>query len=182
MKTKKTILTSVILIVIITVFLIVYPMIRIDSGERLIVFNYNGDYSKYDVNHSYGELYCYNEEFDVSIKSFEVKRFLFFYSVSMEYIEGDFRETQFVLEEEYINDFLKNAKIIENESSIDISSLIKGKNVIVGNTRYTGNDYTDCILYKLHDKYEEMFVFTVDDLLIIQVGSPDELPKFIAYK
>ena len=81
-----------------------------------------------------------------------------------------------------IENFIKNAKICENDKNIDIASLIEGKEVIVGNTRYTGNDYTTVIFYELDGRYEEMYVFIVDDLLVIQVGSPDELPKFIAYK
>ena len=91
---------------ILTGFLIAYPFIKIDTGNTLIICNYNGDFSKFDKNHSYNELYCYDEERDISINSFDVKNFLFFYTVSMNYIEGDFRKTQFVLKESYIENFL----------------------------------------------------------------------------
>ena len=100
----------------------------------------------------------------------------------MNYIEGDFRETQFVLEESYIENFLNNAEIISNDNNIQLVSLIEGKTAIVGNTRYVGNDYNNGIFYKLDGRHEELYVFNVDDLLVIQVGSPDELPKYIAYK
>lgn len=179
-KTLIFILSSIILLIV--TFLIAYPFIEIDTGNRLIVCNYDGDFSEYETNQSYNELYCYNEERDISIRNFEVDNFLFFYTVSMEYIEGDFRETQFVLEESYINNFLQNAEITDNSENIRLASLIEGKTAIVGNTRYLGNDYTHGIFYKLDGKYEEMYVFYVDDLLVIQVGSPDELPKYIAYK
>jgi hypothetical protein len=36
--------------------------------------------------------------------------------------------------------------------------------------------------YKLDDKYEELYVFYLDDLLVIQVGNTDEGPKYIAYE
>ena len=59
---------------------------------------------------------------------------------------------------------------------------VKGKKAIIKNKRYTGNEYDKGIFYQLDGKYEELYVFYVDDLLVIQVGSPDELPKFIAYE
>jgi hypothetical protein len=100
----------------------------------------------------------------------------------MKYVSGDVRETEFILEEAYIKSFLQNAEITENINNIDLAALIEGKKAIVGNTRYVGNDYENGIFYKLDGRYEEMYVFYKDDLLIIQVGSPDELPRFIAYK
>ena len=179
---RKTVLAFIIIPLIIVALLIIYPFIEFDTGEKLVRCSYTGDFSEYDVNHSYNELYCYNEKYDVSIKSFNVEKILFFYTISMEYIEGDFRETQFVLDESYIKDFLENAEIVSNEKNIDLSSLIEGKTAVVGNTRYTGNDYDNEIFYKLNGKYGELYVFESDGLLVIQVGSPDELPKFIAYK
>lgn len=173
---------AVLIGVLLVVGLVIYPNIEIDTGEKLIACNYNGDFSKYDENHSYNEIYAYNEKYDVSIRTFDVSNFLFFYVISMEYVEGDVRETEFILEESYIEHFLKDAQIKENEKNIDLAKLIEGKEAIVSNTRYTGNEYDYGIFYKLDGKYEELWVFHVDDLLVIQVGSPDELPKFIAYK
>ena len=168
--------------IILGVFIIAYPFIKIDTGNKLIICNFDGDFSEYDINHSYNEIYCYNEERDISIKNFEVNNFLFFYTVSMDYIKGDFRKMQFVLPESYIEDFLNNAEIIENENNIQLASLIEGKTAVISDKKYSGNDYTNMIFYKLNGKEEEMSIFTVGDLLVIQVGSPDELPKFIAYK
>lgn len=179
---KRWLIPLVIAAVLIAAFLIVYPHIVIDTGEKLIVCNYSGDFSQYDKNHSYNEIYCYNEEYDVSIRSFEVKRFLFFHTIHMEYVKGDFRERQFVLSESYVEHFLAEAEIVENENGIDLAELTEGRRAVVGNKRYTGNDYTNGIFYRLDGKYEEMYVFYVDELLVIQVGSPDELPRFIAYE
>ena len=90
--------------------------------------------------------------------------------------------TEWQLEEEYITNFINNAEIIENENNLDIEKLIKEKKAIVSNTRYTGNEYDTSIFYKLDGKEDIMYVFYQDDLLILQVGSPDEATKFIAYK
>lgn len=179
---KKWMKVILIVVVLLAIALIIYPNIKIDTGDRLIVCNYTGDFSEYEQNQSYNEVYCYNEEHDVSIYTFDVKNFLFFHVISMEYVEGDVRETEFILEESYITNFLENAEIKYNDNNIDLAKLIEGKDAIVGNTRYLGNDYTNGIFYVLDGKHEEMYVFYVEDLLVIQVGSPDELPKFIAYK
>ena len=180
MKSWKKILVALVLLVALA--LVIYPHIVIDTGDRLIVCNYDGDFSEYETNQSYNEVYCYNEKYDVSICTFDVSNFLFFHVISMEYVEGDVRETEFILEESYITHFWENAEIEDNENNIDIAQLIEGKEAIVGNTRYLGNDYINGIFYVLDGKYEEMYVFYADDLLVIQVGSPDEQPRYIAYK
>ena len=172
----------IILAALIAVGLVIYPNIEIDTGEKLIVFNYDGDFSEYDDNHSYNERYAYYEKYDISIRNFDVNNFLFFHMISMEYIKGDIRQTEFILEETYVKNLVENGEIIENEKNIDLAKLIEGKEAIVSNTRYLGNDYDNSILFKLDGEYEELWVFYVDDLLVIQVGSPDECPRFIAYK
>lgn len=179
---KVLIIIPSIIVVLIVAFLLVYPHIEIDTGSELIRFSYTDDLSEYEENASYNELYFYNEKHDVSIRTFNVKKFLFFYVIEMECIPGDFREVQFVLEESYIADFIENADIEEAPDGFDLAALIEGKEAVVGNTRYTGNDYEYGVFYELNGRYEEMYVFYADDLLVIQVGSPDELPKFIAYK
>ena len=63
-----------------------------------------------------------------------------------------------------------------------MAELIKGRKAIEGNKRYLGNEYNLSMTYKLDDKYEELYVFYLDDLLVIQVGNTDEGPKYIAYE
>ena len=179
MKSKMVIL---IFVVISVVAMIIYPNILIYTGEKLIACRYSDDISEFDQNQTYNENYSYYEEKDVSISNYDIKNFLCFYIIEMEYVKGDMREEEFVLQEEYITRFLTEAKIVENESNIDLAKLIDGKTPIVGNTRYTGNDYEQAIYYVLDEREEELYVFYVDDLLVIQVGSPDESPKYIAYR
>ena len=79
---KKTIIIIAIiasaLVLLLAAFLIAYPHIEIDTGEKLIRCSYSDDFSEYDDNHSYNEVYAYNEKHDVSIRTFETKKFLFF--------------------------------------------------------------------------------------------------------
>lgn len=180
MKTWKKLF--IIAAIAIAVFLVIYPNIEFDTGEKIIKCSYTGDFSEFEKNQSYDERYCYNEERDISIYTFDVDNFLFFYVISMEYEDGDMRETQFVLEETYIRNFLENAEIEYNDNNINIAELIEGKEAIVGNTRYLGNDYNNAIYYILDGWHEVLYVFYVDDLLVIQVGNSDEGPRYIAYK
>ena len=44
------------------------------------------------------------------------------------------------------------------------------------------DDYENMIEYTLNGENQILYVFYVDDLVVIQVGLSDEGPKFIAYK
>ena len=182
-KKVKIIIAILIVIILLAVSLfLIYPNIEFKKNGKFYACRLSEDFSEFEENASYGELYFYNEKNDISLKNFEAKNFLCFYVFSFDYIDGDFRETQFMLEEEFIEDWLENAEIEENPQNIDVAKLIKGKTAVVGNTRYTGNDYDSCIVFKLDGKWGEMYVFESDGMTVIQVGSPDELPKYIAYK
>jgi uncharacterized protein YxeA len=179
---KRILIALLALAVLILAGLLAYPFVEIDTGEKLIRCSYSDDFSAYDRNHSYNEAYCYYEKRDVSIRTFAVKKFWFFYTIHMEYVKGDVRKTQFVLEESYIQSFLSRAVITDNESGIDLAALIEGREAVVGNTRYHGNDERWALYYELDGEYGEMYIYYADDLLVIQVGSPDEQPRFIAYR
>ncbi len=180
-RPKKLLITVALILVVICIFLIIYPQIEFRKGSKLFVCQYSENFGEFEKNPSYNELYFYNEKRDISIKSFNIKKFLFFYVLELGFVEGDARETQYILEEEYITNWLKNAVITDNPDNIDVAKLIEGKTAIVSNKRYN-NDEKQSIFYELDGKYDEMYIFYVDDLLVIQVGSPDENPKYIAYK
>lgn len=171
-----------IILFVLVVFLVIFPFILIDTGDRLIKFSYDGDVSQFEDVSCYDESYFYVEERDVSISSFDFKKFLFFHVTVMEYEIGNVCDTEYLLEESYIDKFLNNAVIMSNEKNISLDKLISGKSAIVGNTRYFGNDYENMIEYILDGEYEIMYVFYDKGLLVIQVGLSDEGPKFIAYK
>ena len=181
MKKKGIIILSVILVVI-ALCLIIYPSIEFTHKGRLIRLSYSNDLTEYEENASYDETFFYYEKRDISLKTFDIKKFLCFYVISMAYEKGNLADTQFLLEEEYIKNFLENAKITDNEKNIDLAKLIEGKTAIVESKRYLGNDYETAIYYELDGKEDVMYIFYADDLLVLQIGHSDEGPKFIAYK
>ncbi len=180
-KLKKFFIAICVLLALIIAVLIVYPHIEFRKNNKLYVCSFSDDFSEFEENASYNELYFYNEQRDISIKTFDVKNFFCFYLFTFEYEEGDMRETQFILEEKFIDYWLKNAEITENPDNIDIGKLIEGKKAIVGNTRYYTDEEKSCIFYELDGEYGELYVFQSEGLTVIQVGSPDESPKYIAY-
>ncbi len=179
-KIKWIIIAVIVFIIAVSFF--IYPNIEFKKDGKLYVCSYSDDFSEFEENAGYNELFFYNEKRDISVKTFDVKNFLFFYLLTFEYEEGDLRKTQFVLEEEYIEYWLNNAEINDNSNNIDIAELIRGKKAIVGNKKYSGNEYNNGIFFELDGRYDEMYVFESDGLTVIQVGSPDESPKYIAYK
>lgn len=174
------IISSIIFLLVLILFLL--PFIKIDTGSKLMYISYSDYINEYEDNLCYHESVSYYEKKDISITSIDIEKFLIFYLFNIEYEKGNLCDTEYLLEEEYIENFINNAEIIDNPENIDIESLIEGKTAIVGNTRYLGNDYETFIDYKIDGKDEVMYVFYEDDLLIIQVGYPDETTKFIAYK
>lgn len=179
---KKLLIWSAAALVLLAACLAVYPTITFDTGEAIVALRYSDDFSEFETNPAYGENYFYNEKWDVSICSFEVDNFLFFHVITMEYAEGDAGETEYLLEESYIEHFLSSAIIEDNPDSIDLSALIQGKEAILGNTRYPNSENYQCISYILDGRHELLFVYYVDDLLVLRVGWMDEGPKFIAYR
>lgn len=169
-------------IIIMVGFLVLFPMVELDDGKKIIKFSYSDDISEFEVNSCYNESYFYNEKRDISIYDFEFKKLLFFHAIVLNYEAGNVCDTEYVLEEKYINNFLANAIIEENNNNIDLAELIDGKTAIVGNIKYFGNDYLNSIDYILDGKHEKLYVFYVDDLFVIQVGLSDEGSKYIAYR
>lgn len=180
MKRKlKFIIPIVILLIIIFLTL---PMFELKTDKKLYAIRYTEDYSEFETNGCYDESYYYNRKHDISIYNYKHTRFLFLNFYSFDYKEGNVCKTEYQLEESYIKDFIEKATITYNSHNLDIKSLIEGKKAIVGNSRYSGNNYEMVITYTLNNRHETMYVFYQYDLLIIQVGLSDEGPKFIAYK
>lgn len=180
-KLKITVSIITILLILTTIFLIL-PTFEIKTNKKLYAIRYKEDYSEFETNSCYSESYYYNEKHNISLSSFNHRKFLFFNFYSFDYVQGNVCETEYQLEESYIKDFIENATIKYNSHNLDIEKLIEGKTAIIGNTRYLGNDYNISIDYILNKKHQTMYIFYQQDLLIIQVGLSDEGPKFIAYQ
>ena len=185
MKTreKRLLLFSLLCIfLVLLAVVLIYPRLEWKRSGKLYACRFSDDFSEFEENPSYNELYFYNEKHDVSLNHFQAKRFWFFYVLSFDYVEGDVRDTQFRLEEEYIKRWLEHAEIKENEKNINLAKLIENKTAVVGNKRYSGNEYDNSITYVLDGKWETLYVFESEGLTVIQVGFSDELPKYIAYR
>lgn len=179
----KLIITLVILLAISISVYFIYPTIEFKKDGKLYVMTFKEDWSEWEENMCYSESYSYNKKRDISIYNWELKARGFFKYFILEYKKGNVCETEYVLEEEYINRVIKEAKIIENKGKVKLSKLIKDKQAIVGNKRYPWNDNYNYIGYELDGKYNEMYISKNEDgLIIIQVGNSDEGPKYIAYK
>jgi hypothetical protein len=179
---KKIISITLAFIFICLAVLLIYPKIEFQKNGKLYACRFSDDFSEFEENASYNELYFYYKKRDISLKTFNVDKFLCFYVLSFDYVEGDMRKEMFKLEEEYIENWLKNAEITENPNNIDVAGLIEGKTAIVKPKRYSGNNYENSIYFKLDGKEEVMYVFESNGLTVIQVGFSDESPKYIAYK
>ena len=167
----------------ILLFFMIVPFIKYKDNNTITYIAYKDHSFKYDEDIlCYNESYFYNKDMDISISHVEVKKYLFFYLTTIHFKDGNVCDYEYYLEESYINNFINNAEIIENNNNLDISKLIEGSRAIVSNKLYIGNDYLSDIWYKLDGKYGELYVFYVDDLLVIQVGSRDDGAKFIAYE
>lgn len=179
---KKIIIISIVVLFIGLLFALI-PYIKIDIGSKIIYLKYN-DFidEEYENDMCYHESVSYVKSKDISINKINIEKKFIFYLFTLEYVNGNLCDTEYLLEESYIENFINNAEIIYNSHNIDIKKLIEGKTAVVSNTRYTGNEYDTFIEFKLDNKYEIMYVFYNDDLLILGVGSPDESTKFIAYK
>lgn len=178
-KRRTTVIAAVLVIGLIV---LIYPNIEFKTENKLYSCSFTDDFSEFEENPSYNELYFYNDRHGISLNNFQVKNFLCFYLFSFDYMEGNVRETQFVLKEEFINYWLKNAEIKENESNIDIAKIIENKTAVVGNKKYPGNEYDKSITYVLDGEWKTLYVFESEGLTAIQVGSPNESPRYIGYK
>ena len=179
---KKKIIIIVSIIFILLVFVSLIPLIKIDKNNTIKYISFSNDISEYDEVTCYDDGMSYYKKKDITIKDIDIEKKLFFYFFTIKYENGNLCESEFILEETYIENFIKNAEIINNEKNIDLYRLIKNKKAIIKNKRYSGNDYETFIEYKLGGKEEIMYIFYADNLLVIQVGHSDEGPKFIAYK
>ena len=179
---KKKIYIGIAGFVLLTAFLVVYPKIEFLTENELIAFRYSDDISEFETELSLDENYMYYDKYDISIHEINIKKIGFFYMIRMKYIEGNYCETEFLLEESYVADFLERAVIEYSSHDVDVAALIEGKEAIVGNIRYFTDEEKMRIEYSLDDVYEVMYLFEAEGVLVIQVGEIDEGPKFIAYK
>lgn len=187
---KKVVTIVIVILIILGILLGIYPFIEFERDGYLYMMSYakdefeSEDYKEIETDIScYDESYFYNKDKDLTIDTFEYKKVLFFKYFKVKIQKGNICDSEFILEESYIERFLKEATIEEGSDNVDLAKLIKGKKAIIENKRYPWSDEGYYIGYRLDKKHEEMYIYTNEDgLLIIQVGASDEGPKYIAYK
>ena len=106
--------------------------------------------------------------------------FLWYHKLTFE--EGNVCDYEFYIEEKDFLYIITKGEIVENEDKLDLSKMIKGKEAIVGNTRYPWVENYKYMSVKIDGKFLEIYVTERDGLLVIQLGNSDEGPKYIAYK
>ena len=179
----KLIITLIVLVVISLVVYFIYPTIEFTKDNKLYVMTFKEDWLEWEENMCYDESYSYNKKRDISIYDWKLKARGPFKYFILEFKKGNVCASEYILEEEYIERVIKEAKIVENKDGVKLSKLIKNKEAIVGNTRYPWNDNHHYIGYELDGEYKEMYVSKNEEgLLIIQINNSDEGPKYIAYK
>ncbi|MDD5888346.1 MAG: hypothetical protein PUC82_02535 [bacterium] len=181
MQKKRIFIIIGIILLTICLALIIYPHIEYQKNGKLYVYSYSEDYTSWEENSCYDDGVSYNKKRNITIKNIELKEFLFFKLFIMDYEDGNLCEKEYYLSENYIKKVIKNAHIIENEHNINLDELIKNKIALELNRRYSLPDNYDVITYKISSKIENMFIYNIENLLVIQIGFSDENPKYIAY-
>jgi hypothetical protein len=179
---RKVIIGIAVGIVLVGICLLLYPTIEIQTSNQMIAFRYTDYIDEFETELSSDERYGYYAEKDVSVNNYQFHKFWFFHVITMDYIDGNYCETQYQLEESYIKAFVEHAEITENDKGVDIAKLIEGKTAVVGNTRYSRTEHDAVVYYILNGKEEVLYVYYSDELLVIQVGDTDEGPRYIAYR
>ncbi|MBQ7105796.1 MAG: hypothetical protein IJN90_08060 [Bacilli bacterium] len=185
MKKKIFMFITIFLIIVIVLFIgyLSLPLFEFRNDNKLYVFTREESFGEFEENQCYSENVSYNKKRDISITSWDIKELpLGIYMLILEYEDGNLCNYEYILEEEYILSVIEKAEITDNSSNINLEELIEGREAIVSNKRYLGNEYDKAMYYILDGREEVLYIFYVDDLLVIQVGYSDEGPRFIAYK
>jgi hypothetical protein len=142
----------------------------------------------------YDEGYFYVEKDDVTIMRTSIEDKFLFNKISVEYYIGNYCENEFVLDENWSQDFLNNADIYEikmNEKDLDIE-IIKNRirTFIDNNIREENkniisiNDYKDIIniYYNLNNKSYHLSILKYNGYIAFVIVDPDDHQKNAIYK
>lgn len=190
---KKKLLAGLgIAVTMIILGLFIYPHITIQTDDKLIACRYSDDFSEFETEVSSDERYTYYEERDITWSNFAFHKSGPFYVLIFDIEEGNTIQSKYALTPEYIDDFLSNAEIEVVEKDYkeidlhtdDIAAMLAGKKALHTAKTYTCPNYDQAfrIYYQLDDAENIMYIYETEGVLVIQVGYPDESPKYIAYR
>lgn len=183
-KVFKVFITLFVVVVILVFSLLFIDKIKITSGDeiRFISLDENIDWLDKDSITCYDESYTYMKDRDITVDSINIKKVWFLWYHRYTFREGNVCEYEFFIDEKDFLYMITKGEVIENEDKVDLIKMIKGKEAITGNKRYSLEENRKFIMLKVEDEEKEIYVDEVDGLVIIQIGNTDEGPKYIAYK
>lgn len=183
-KVFKVFITLFVVVVILVFSLLFIDKIKITSGDeiRFISLDENIDWLDKDSITCYDESYTYMKDRDITVDSINIKKVWFLWYHRYTFREGNVCEYEFFIDEKDFLYMITKGEVIENEDKVDLIKMIKGKEAITGNKRYSLEENRKFIMLKIDDEEKEIYVDEVDGLVIIQIGNTDEGPKYIAYK
>lgn len=183
-KFFKVFITILIVVLVVVFGLLFIDKVKITVGNEIRYVSLSSDVLWIDDNSitCYDDGLTYLKDKDITIKNinFEKLGFLWYHRVTFE--KGNLCDYEFYLEEKDFLYMITKGEIVENKSKLDLSEMIKGKEAIVGNTRYPWVEDYKYIGLNIDGKYKEIYVTEREDMLVIQIGNSDEGPKYIAYK
>lgn len=183
-KFFKVFITILIVILVVVFGLLFIDKIKITVGNEIRYVSLSSDVLWIEENSitCYDDGLTYLKDKGITIKNitFDKVGFLWYHRATFE--EGNLCDYEFYLEEKDFLYMITKGEIVENESKLNLSEMIKGKEAIVGNTRYPWEDDYKYIGLKIDGEYKELYVTEREDMLVIQIGNSDEGPKYIAYK
>lgn len=183
-KVLKVFITIFIILAILAFCLLFVDKIKITSGNEIRYISLNVDISwiEEDSVTCYDDGYTYLKKKDISIKNIDIKKVGFLYYHTLKFEKGNVCDYEFYIEEKDFLYMITKGEIVENEDKLDLPKMIKGKEAIVGNTRYPWEDNYKYLGLNINGEYKEIYVTERDGLVVIQIGNSDEGPKYIAYK
>ena len=184
-KVLKVFTTIIIVLVILVFCLLLIDKVKITVGNEIRYISLSSDtlwMEKEEYTTCYDDGLTYLKKRDITVKNIDFKKvgFLWYYRVAFE--KGNLCDYEFYIEEKDFLYIITKGEVVENESKLDLSKMIKGKEAIVGNTRYPWEDDYKYIGLNIDGEYKEIYVTEREDMLVIQIGNVDEGPKYIAYK
>jgi len=185
-KFFKAFITIFVIVAILALSLLFIDKIKITVGDEVrfvSLDNMDGAlWTEENAITCYDDGITYKKDKDISIKSIDFKRVGFLWYHRIKFEKGNLCDYEFYITEKDFLYMISKAEIVENEDKIDLLDMIKGKEAIVGNTRYTWEEDYKYLGIKVDGNYKEIYVTERDGLLVIQIGNSDEGAKYIAYK
>lgn len=176
---------TILLVALVVIFgLLFIDKVKITVGNEIRYVSLSSDVFWIEENSTtcYDDSLTYLKDKGITINDSDLDKVGFLWYHRLTFEEGNLCDYEFYIEEKDFLYMITKGEIVENESKLDLSKMIKGKEAIVGNTRYPWEDDYKYIVLNIDGEHKEIYVTEREDMLVIQIGNSDEGPKYIAYK